>query len=521
MGISPRVFVRDATGLVREIGPLGAFALASGNLSVATGWYLLEFFGSAVPGGELGIDLVIGTILVLFPAIVYGMLSAAFPRSGGDYVFVSRVLDPSLGFMVNFYLAFYWMTSIGFIAMIVIIPNLSTIFAIYGSVYNNPGLLGWVTALSNLNISTIVGVALCFLFTGLALLNVRSFYRLMIVMLALSYMALVLSFGVMWTANPANFAAAFNGVSGTANLYQTIINNATPMGLASTWTWSATLGPGLLYAWLMLGGWQYPAFVAGEVKRPQRILPLTIILSLVLNGLLYALFYESNYHAFGYAFTNAIGFSGVNPGATPLVTPYFVSVLVANNPVLLFLINVGYFMGGPLLILTFYAFGTRCIFAWAFDRVVPAKLSEVSERFGSPVYATLLAGLVYGIFFLLLYNYTTLATYFANMIMGYVIVTMIVMVAAIIFPYKKKDMFENAPEFTKKKIAGVPLMAICGLIGFSYLALVLYGALTNPAIGGPISYASIGFMVGVLVFALVGYYVSVAYHKSKGVDITL
>ena len=218
---------------------------------------------------------------------------------------------------------------------------------------------------------------------------------------------------------------------------------------------------------------------------------------------------------------NASGFSGVNPSVTPLFVPYFLAVLTRDNPILLFLIQFGYFLGGPWLILTFYAFGTRCLFAWSFDRVIPAKLCEVNERFGTPTYAVLVAAFVYGIFFLLLYNYTAIATYYANMTLGYVIVTMIVMLAAVVFPWKKKSIFETSPGFTKLKVGGIPAISIIGLIGFLYLTYVLYGGLTNPSVFGPLSGASLGFMVGVLVFAVVLYYVSVAYHKTKGVDITL
>jgi amino acid transporter len=516
-----RIFVRDATGLVREISFWGAFALATGNMSVITGWYLFGWFGAAVPGGELGIATLLGTVFILFPGLIYAMMSAAFPRSGGDYVFVSRVLHPGLGFMVNFYLAFYWMTAIGFSTPVIVVPNLSALLGIYGTIYNNTTLLGWVAALTDVNVATVVAVGFIILFTVLALLNVRSFYRIMVGMLVLCFLSLFLSFGVMWAANPVDFANAFNAFAGTPNLYQTVVANASKIGLASNWTWSATLGPTFLFAWLMLGGFQFPAFIGGEVKRPQRNLPLAIALAVVVNGVLYAAFYELTYHAFGYAFMNASGFTGVNPSVTPLFVPYFLAVLTKDNPILLFLIQLGYFLGGPWLILTFYAFGTRCLFAWSFDRVVPSKLCEVNERFGTPTYATLVAAFVYGIFFLLLYNYTSIATYYANMAFGYGIVTMIIMVAAIVFPYTKKTVFDASPGFTRMKIGGVPLISIIGAVGFVYLSYIFYGGLTNPSIFGPISGASIGFMIGVLIFSVVLYYGSVAYHKAHGVDITL
>jgi len=521
MASKQRVFVRDATGLVREISFLGAFALATGNMSVITGWYLFGWFGAAAPGGELGIALLVGTVLIIFPGLIYAMMSAAFPRSGGDYVFVSRILHPALGFMVNFYLAFYWMTAIGFSTPVVVVPNLSALLGIYGTIYNNATLLGWVAALTNVNVATVTAVGFIIIFTVLALLNVRSFYRIMAAMLIICFLALFLSFGVMWTANPTDFAKALNDFAATPNLYQTVIDNASKIGLSSQWTWSATLGPTLLFSWLMLGGWQFPAFVGGEVKRPQRNLPLAIAISLVINGVLYAVFYELTYHAFGYAFMNATGFSGVNPSVTPLFVPYFLAVLTKDNPILLFLIQLGYFLGGPWLILTFYAFGTRCIFAWSFDRVVPAKLSEINERFGTPVYAILVAGFVYGIFFLLLYNYTSIATYYSNMVLGYTIVTMIVMLAAIAFPWRKREVFDSSPGLTKAKIGGMPLVSIIGAVGFVYLVIVLYGALTNPSVFGPISGASLAFMVGVLILSVILYYASVAYHRSKGIDIRL
>jgi amino acid transporter len=484
-------------------------------------WFLFAFFGAAIPGGELGISLIAGTILCLFPAMVYAQMITAYPRSGGDYVFVSRILSPELGFMANFYLAFYWMTALGLVVSGMVVPDLTATLGAYGGIYKNTTLLVWTTALGNVNLATIVGFVALALVTVPALLNVRKMYRVLIVGMILVYVSLFVSYAVMWTTTPDVFANAFNAFSGVPNLYQTVIDNATKGGLVSNWTIGATFGPCLLYSWYVLGGWQYPAFVAGEVKRPQKTVPLAIITSLIINGILYVVLVEGYYHAFGYAFINAIGFPNVNPSTTPLWIPFFLSILVKDNPILLFLINVGYFIAPPILMLTFFAFGTRCIFAWSFDRIFPTKFSEVNQRLGSPVNATLLASFVFGAFFLILYNYTTLATYYANFVMGYVIANMIIMVAGIVFPWRRKQTFESAPAFTKMKVMGFPLLTIFGIIAFVYLAYVLYASLTNPAIGGPISYASIGFMLGVLAFAPILYWISVLYHRRKGIDITL
>src|SRR5205085_11076248 len=45
---------------------------------------------------------VIGGIAALCGALCYGELSAALPRSGGEYHFLSQIYHPALGFMAGF-----------------------------------------------------------------------------------------------------------------------------------------------------------------------------------------------------------------------------------------------------------------------------------------------------------------------------------------------------------------------------------------------------------------------------------
>src|SRR6266699_6407837 len=45
---------------------------------------------------------IVGGIAALCGALCYGELSAALPRSGGEYHFLSRIYHPALGFMAGF-----------------------------------------------------------------------------------------------------------------------------------------------------------------------------------------------------------------------------------------------------------------------------------------------------------------------------------------------------------------------------------------------------------------------------------
>ena len=96
------VFVRDATGLVRSLTPLDAFIV---NVAISVG--LLGFtFGPATaaflfPGVDIGLAMVVGFLACIQLAIVYFQMAAAVPRSGGDYTWVTRTLNPAVGFATS------------------------------------------------------------------------------------------------------------------------------------------------------------------------------------------------------------------------------------------------------------------------------------------------------------------------------------------------------------------------------------------------------------------------------------
>ncbi|MEM2985298.1 MAG: amino acid permease, partial [Candidatus Jordarchaeaceae archaeon] len=93
------VFTRDATGLVREVSIKDAFMIV---FSLVIGGGILFLSVQALqpgyfPGANLSISYLIGLIFVLPLYMVYAIFSRAMPRSGGDYIFVSRILGPGLG----------------------------------------------------------------------------------------------------------------------------------------------------------------------------------------------------------------------------------------------------------------------------------------------------------------------------------------------------------------------------------------------------------------------------------------
>src|SRR3954466_13988634 len=91
-------FTRNATGLVREVSATDALIMNTIGMNVAVGSVFLFLQAPALfPRGSMLLAVIIGTVLMAFTLLwVYSGRAAAMPRSGGDYVFVSRALHPFL-----------------------------------------------------------------------------------------------------------------------------------------------------------------------------------------------------------------------------------------------------------------------------------------------------------------------------------------------------------------------------------------------------------------------------------------
>src|SRR2546428_12100900 len=86
----------------RTIGFFTAFSIVIANI-IGTG--IFTSLGFQLADIQSGFPLlmlwIIGGIVALCGALCYGELSAALPRSGGEYHFLSQIYHPALGFMAG------------------------------------------------------------------------------------------------------------------------------------------------------------------------------------------------------------------------------------------------------------------------------------------------------------------------------------------------------------------------------------------------------------------------------------
>ena len=101
------------------------------------------------------------------------------------------------------------------------------------------------------------------------------------------------------------------------------------------------------------------------------------------------------------------------------------------------------------------------------------------------------------------------------------IIYTVVGLTAAVFPYLKKDLFETAPTIVKRKIDDVPLVTILGVLVFISNIFVTYATLTPAFTGGPLNPVYVSIVALISIVAIILYYISYAYHRSKGFDLAL
>lgn len=232
------------------------------------------------------------------------------------------------------------------------------------------------------------------------------------------------------------------------------------------------------------------------------------------------------YNVVGDNFAKAIAYVG-NCGCTTYALPvgpylqYLASILT-RDPATIFFLGFTFFIWSIILLPAFYVITTRSLFAWSFDRLVPSLISDINDRYHAPINSIIIVGVIASIM-AAVGLYTTIVGVAFNITLAAVSSFIFVGVAAAVFPYSKKarSLYADSPAIVKKKIAGVPVISILGVIEAITFTYVTYIAATSPALSGPINSLSVGLIVVVYVVGIGIYLASKAFQKRRGLNIDL
>jgi amino acid transporter len=485
-------FARKASGLVRDFSQVDAwiYNMFAINivLNVALSYVLVTV---TYPRASLWLSLVIAGVFCTFEAVVYAYFTTAMPRSGGDYVFQSRVLGGGVATLFAFTAVtisqMIWMALAGWFGANLI---LSPFLLLLGAQYD----IGWLRDVgawfpSHLGIF-VTGVA-CVAWS--AFVNIRGLrlYALLqryVFWVGMGCLTVVLI--ALVVTSKQDFVGHFNGFMAdhynTQNAYQLTIKNGGSANFA--FSLKDTILASVIASFALI----YPAWgvmQAGEIKRANslqgnvRAIVGAEVFSFIVVAIVAGLLVSRVGHEFLYASGNLFygGGTGSNPLPVPPFFGFFVALLSAS-PLLTWIAFIMFLAWFVMWFPNITLGGTRVIIAMAFDRVLPEALGKVDRRSHTPIAAIAVfsAGCLIAV---ALYAFVDK---FVSLTLGLLILNITgfaaTMVAAMVFPYRKREMF-NSTVAAKHKVAGIPVMSIAAAIFLAFVVFVDYQALFADELG--------------------------------------
>jgi basic amino acid/polyamine antiporter, APA family len=557
-GPDRRLFVRQSSGLVRQVSVTNAlFFNTAAFIGGGLGWYPVTYTLALVPIGVAGFTtygwaaLIVGAFCVVL-ALIFSSLTSAMPRSGGDYVFTSRLIPrvgPLLGWLESFTLVFASLAIIAF-EVPVTLRNLQITgriigigtgwgfftaangwFAKHGVITGLPGFLGALVVL------------------GLVLVIVvqptRRLHRIVTALAAFGLVCagLMFVFGLLLGSSGAFAAHLPTLADGTTvrDLQQAASNN----GVAGSGIDFAPAVFGLVSSVVIFNyiGFQYSAYIAGEVRgNVRRGILIAVLGALGIAVLLNSVYTDSLARHYGVG--AQLGWGSMfwlgqahlplgQPGSLPLVA----AIATPSAWPLWAFISLGATLFPLLLCPVYLNFISRVMLAWSLDRQVPTWFGEVNERLRAPLRA-LLTALGISLVLAVLQNFPLLphslappdgklnlgATAWFSIALA-LLTWVMPGVNAIVGRFSRPDLLRSAPGGRALPFLGAVWLVFAVLLYWFGTIRPIKNALTT--LGGkqsPLSYlnsSGLTFAIGIVVIGLVIFAGQSLFNRARGVDTAL
>ena len=346
-------------GLKKTLGALDLTFLGVGAI-IGTGIFVLTGTGAVQAGPALMMSFILAAIACGLAALAYAEFSSTIPVAGSIYTYSYATLGELAAWVIGWDLMLEYglatsAVSVGWSGYLQSLLSgfgvgLPTVFTAA------PGAVPGQFTLFNLP-AFLVMMAI----TALLSIGIKESARVNNVMVAIKVAVVLMVIGVgVFHVTPANWHPfmpnGWNGVFGAAAV--------------------------MFFAFI---GFDSVSSAAEEVKNPKRDLPIGIISSLAVCAVLYV--------------AVAAVVTGIVPAAqfANISHPVSYALQVAGQTWVAGFIDLGAVLGMLTVILVMSYGQTRIIYAMSRDGLLPARLSKVHPKFGTPFFTTWLVGLFFGL----------------------------------------------------------------------------------------------------------------------------
>lgn len=519
---APGIYARQATGFVREISLGSGIIMNMSFMSIPFLVLIATSAPSSFPGASPFWATVIAALLCIFPLLLYGLFMAVMPRSGGDYVFISRTIHPWVGFAANFNFIAWLVVSFACTAALVAPFALSSAFSTIGVAGHSPTMRRWALEVTSENWTFAVGAIVIVATAFMMSVSLRHALRIWRVMFPLSMLGLAIAVILLLTHDRSDFAASVARFGGN---YDEILRSARASGFPGSGSFD--FKNTLLALPLAAGAFAYAIttpYAGGEMKTRQKNTGLySMVLAVAIGAVIAAVLMGLSQRTFGLDF---LGSSTTlsNAGSThyPFSSPafffFYVSMLTTSLP-LIVVMSISFVVAVMLLFPASFIIASRSLFAWSFDRILPSQVAYVS-RSGAPVVSNLIVALAALVFLAVaVYSSSSLLALLFTAILGQSITWVVLSLAGIVFPYRRPAMYRSQ-SMTTKTVASIPVFSVIAFAALIVYLIFIYPLATKDVLGANAT-TGVHTLIIIGIASLVIYPISAAVNRSRGRDLGL
>jgi amino acid transporter len=484
---APQVFARKATGLRREASARDVFIYNTNNQNIGIGVaFMVLLIAPLYAGASMVTATILAGLLALPMAGVYAYFASAMPRSGGDYVYISRTLHPYLGFLSSWNWMVWLVTYTGIPAAYLAQYGLSGLCRELGYVFDSPRLVGYGDNFTRKWWIFVAGSILLTVFAIIFALGTRLYFRIQNFTFAIAMTGVIVGLIVLAVHNHTDTTTGFNsyirGVGGVKDATGSLAKYSQNLQQSSfdlKQTLYAMVWPLFITLYAITS-----SFIGGEVRNAKRSQFLAMPGSIVYVTVFMLLLVVGLGHAAGTTFLGQLGYP--LPQDVPQVLgignlPTYneiAAVLVRNQGWLVIVLGVSFVFWTYVWLPINFLAATRAILAWAFDGLFPRRLSEVSERYHTPIYAIIVVWIASEI---CLYLYVDQIFNTLNGIFAWILSFVLCSIAAMVFPYRRRELWQASP--WNGSTMGIPNITILGAVSTVSLLFCEYWFWYDPIQG--------------------------------------
>jgi amino acid transporter len=516
------LYTRQSSGLVRDIAPGANVILNISFVSIPLAVLVATQAPASFPGASPFWVTVICGALCLLPVLLYSLFMAVMPRSGGDYVFMSRTLHPWVGFAANFNLTAWYLLVIAYFGYLLTPFGISSAFTSIGVAADSETLTRWgadVAASKGWQFG--IGAAALIITALLMSVGLRRMLRIQKVVFALSLVGVVISVILLLLHGREDFVASVARFGGD---YDGVLSDARAAGYGGGGTFD--LGNTLLAMPLAFASFGYAivtCYAGSEIRSPTGSGRRAMLIALVSSVIGVAILMALASRTFGNDFLgSATVLSNAGDPSYPFGSPsfffFFVSMLTTSTP-LIVIINISFVLALFVALPVTFLIATRALFAWSFDRIVPDRLSDVDPRTRSPLVANAVVLAVTLVFLaLIVFAGGDFLTMLFTAGMAEMLTFIVVAIAGIVFPFRRRALYQASA--INRSVLGVPLISLAGVGALAIYIFFFVSLATQDALGANAS-AGVRAAIIIALIAIVVYPISYALNRRRGVDLGL